>query len=58
MEAKLMSYNQNDFPTKAHMEMFIAQVEKQVQILPPQPSSIFRTHIEVALANRRTSFCN
>ena len=31
MDAKLMSYNQNDFPTKAHMEMFISQVEKQVQ---------------------------
>ena len=30
MEAKLMSYNQNDFQDKAHMEMFISQVEKQV----------------------------
>ena len=31
MEAKLMSYNQNDFQDKAHMEMFISQVEKQVR---------------------------
>ncbi len=28
MTPKLMSYNQNDFQSKAHMEMSIAEIEK------------------------------
>ena len=36
MEAKLMSYNQNDFQDKAHMEMFISEIEKNVAALGNQ----------------------
>ena len=31
MDAKLMSYNQLDFPSKAHMEMRIRDIENQVR---------------------------
>ena len=31
MDAKLMSYNQLDFQSKAHMEMMIRDIEKQVE---------------------------
>ena len=31
MDAKLMSYNQLDFQSKAHMEMMIRDIEKQLE---------------------------
>ena len=36
MAPKLLSYNQHDFPSKAHMEMFIAEIEKNVSALGDQ----------------------
>ena len=36
MDAKLMSYNQNDSQDKAHMEMFISKIEKNVAALGNQ----------------------
>ena len=33
MTPKLMSYNQNDFQSKAHMEMSIAEIEKNVDAI-------------------------
>ena len=36
MDAKLLSYNQNGFQDKAHMEMFISEIEKNVAALGNQ----------------------
>ena len=36
MTPKLMSYNQNDFQSKAHMEMSIAEIEKNVAAIGDQ----------------------
>jgi predicted TPR repeat methyltransferase len=36
MTPKLMSYNQHDFQSKAHMEMFISQIEKNVEAMQEQ----------------------
>ena len=36
MTPKLMSYNTDDFQSKAHMEMFIAEIEKNVDAMGDQ----------------------
>ena len=36
MTPKLMSYNQSDFQSKAHMEMSIAEIEKNVAAIGDQ----------------------
>ena len=38
MTPKLMSYNTDDFQSKAHMEMFIAEIEKNVDAMGDQMS--------------------